>query len=151
MRDVSGIFGKRLVSDQPIKMYFGSPGSDNIVTLPAGKPSPVIDSYLQSGFFQVKGTENGYFYIKDENVEIVDPDAKDQSSIFQKTGYFFADLWNFNASKAVKQSGYLSDGFKESISNVKLSGFELSKQLRYILIGAGVLVFLLIIKDLIKS
>lgn len=156
MVDVKEIYNKRLKSDRALVMFERFPGSDSKRTLPAGKPSPRIKSFIRrgsTGYYQLNDKdpasgEAKNLYVKQaEDVEIVDPSAPDDSGI--GSGLFSGVFdWVGNTTRAgTKYAGFVGEGFKESVSGVKV-GFEfLSKELRMLaMLIALILGFWLLIK-----
>lgn len=139
-RNVAEIIGKRVQSEKPLVMYRRYPNSEYSDTLPAGKPSPVISSYLMNGFFAVQDPgQDEPRYIKDgQHVEIVSPDAADRSGWFSSITAGAADLFSNAATGVSKQSGFLADGFQESVSDFKADFFDIAgavKPVLYLLIA----------------
>lgn len=149
--DIEKIYGKRLKSDRPIKMFYRFPDSDTIQTLPVGKPSPVINSYLLSGFFEVVGDSTGNYYIKDSpDLLLVDENEPDESSFFEDVTFSLSDFWNSNSKKVSKYSGFLNEGFKDSVSDLKVDAFKLSKELKFWAVVIGSVFLISTIKNIVK-
>lgn len=151
MRSFKDIYQKRIRAEKDLRMHYGSPDSRQYITLPAGDVSPLITSYLMNGWFQLEGDESGSYYIKDqEGLRLVSEDAESESNIFTRVGYRIADYWNYQKDFNVRKSEYLSEGLKESISDIGLSGSDLAKNLRYVLIGLAFLAVLLSINQITR-
>ena len=150
MRDIKQIFGKRLKAGFPVTMYRRFPNSKQIETLPPGKPSPLIDSYTKSGYFQLEnGQEN--LYVKDaEGIEVVPPNVPDDSVFFDSIIAGVSDWFGNTGRQLSKQAGFLQDGFKESISGVKTDFFNFSGALAPIIWGLVALFSLYLISKLTK-
>lgn len=149
MPDITEIYGKRLKSAAPKKIFVGFPGSDVIETLPAGKPSAKIDSYInrpEGGFYQLEGTPNKY--LKDTPAVKVVPEAAPDESAFLSglTGSVF-DFWNNTATTAGKQAGFLSEGFDKATADLTADFESFSDQIKPVLYLVIAVVLLLIIKD----
>lgn len=148
----SDFFGKKIRSKNDVKMHVGSPGSGEVKTLPAGKPSPKIDSYIkQKGarWYQLKPkAKDVHYYVKfSDNFDIVPPNAKDKSSYF---GSLFNQAKDFieNTGETVqKNAGFLGSGFKKSVSNIGGDLWNIGKGLKKGLFAiGGILVLIIIIK-----
>lgn len=152
MRDVVSIYGKSIKSDSDIVMYVGFPGSGEIQSLPAGRPSTRITSYLPSGYFQLDGSQIGYekdLYIKDnEDIEIVDPGAIDESTYYSRLNNAIFTTW-FNTSGTIQKNlGFLGQGARESFSKLKIDTFDFGRYLNRILILLSIFLVLWIINKL---
>lgn len=144
--NVAEIIGKRLKSGNDVTMFYRFPGSQVTKTLPAGKPSPLITSYLASGYYQLDGVASNSYYVKDSNqVKVVDDNADDDSGLFSSVSSGFFDLVENTSKKAVKNAGFVSDGFKESISGLNIAALDFGKDLKKIVTAGAVAVTLIII------
>lgn len=147
MRNVSEIIGSRARSDKAVTIYRRYPNSEFSDTLPPGKPSPVITSYLASGFIAVQGEgdqEPGY--IRDgDHIEIVPKDTPDRSGWFSSITAGAADLFSNAATGISKQSGFLADGFQESVSDFKTDFFDIAGAVKPVLYLLVALVGLILI------
>lgn len=150
---ITDIYGKRIKAARPLKMSVSFPGSGNVVSIPAGQPSPLIDSIIPRGeksFIQVmKNGVPGYIEYADD-LEFVGADAADDSGIFESIGYNVSDWFNNTLTDGRRYSGYVSDGLQESISGLKVDAFSLSKELKFWAILVAVIVILSTLKNLIK-
>ena len=148
-------FGKRIRADEGITMYHRFPNSPDVRTLPAGKPSPKIKSYIlpDGGYYAVEGNKEGDFYIKDsDKLEIVPDDAPDESGILSSAFYSVSD-WFSNTDRDIGgQFYYLRKGFKKSVDDVAEfvpdSVGDLKKIVLWIAIPIGGILLLLIINNL---
>ena len=144
-------YGKRLKSTRDLTMFVGYPGSDTIKTLPAGKPSPVVDSAIMNNgyrYFQLKPADkNSYnLWLKDTmDLKAVPANAKDESSIFNSWWSWAGDTAENTINAAEKRAGFISDAFGKSVSDLGGGIVGFSGNVRtIILIGASVLVLALI-------
>lgn len=130
-------FGKKIKSDRDEIIYVGFPGSDITRTLPAGKPSPVIDSFIRGRFYQFNdGTENTYIE-KSEGQEVVEPDAPDDSTPGAGVVAGVTDVFRNTFTGVSKYAGFLGQGFTESVGSVGFGLEKLGEDLKkVILVGA---------------
>lgn len=151
MRDINKILGKKLQSESDIKMFGRFPDSDIEKTLPPGALSPPISSYTAAGWFQLEGSETANWYVKDsDKINVVDPDTDSSASIFDWVGYRAADLWNNTWRENAKTGTRYKEALEESIKDVKISGFEMAKNLRYVLLLVVAIMLLTTLRDLFK-
>lgn len=149
MRDIQQILGKRVVVSESQPMYERYPGSDSIRVLPVGQPSPRIESYLPSGYFQLEGSEGvEQYYLKDgDRVSIVDDNTPDDSTLFERVNSAFTNLIYNNSKKIQNQAGYLSDGVRETFDEAFTVSIDLGKYLQQtLIIIAGILLLWIISK-----
>lgn len=149
MRDFKSVFKKSVKSDKRQTLFVGHPGSDTVRVLPAGQPSPPIKGILKSGHLALKNP-NGEkdLYIKDrpEQLEIVEPGAKDDSSLFGRVESSLATLTTNWGTDTLKKARFLSDGFQESVKELKVDAFSLGETIWKIslVLGAVLLIILLL-------
>lgn len=109
-------FGKRIKSKKDLVMFHRFPDSPDRKILSAGKPSPIVESFLPTGFIVVKGDSKGEYFIKNSSeIEVVEPDAKDTSKFFDNI--FDAGKGFFSNKKrdVEAKAGFLKDGFEKTI------------------------------------
>lgn len=152
MRDIKEIYGKEVKADKDQIMFIGYPGSSEIQTLPAGRPSPTINSYLPSGYFVLNGSDIGYdkdLYLYDsDSVKVVDRGTKDESSYYSRLNNALFSTW-FNTSATVeKNMGFLAEGARKSFTDLKMSSFDIAKYANRIIILLIVFLILWIINKL---
>lgn len=146
MRDIKKIYGKRVKSAEAVKMRVGHPESNQVETLPPGKPSGKINSYIRGEYFEItppSGKKN--LYIKDgSHIEIVEPDAKDESFIGAGLISGALDLVGNKTERAGKWAGWIGDATKKEITdlgdNFSLFGKDLQKIVLALTVAVGVVI-----------
>lgn len=147
MRDIMQIMGKRLVSKRDMVAFHDYPESEQVTLIPAGQPSGKIDSYLQTGYFQIINTErpNQNQYILDsEHIQVVDENHSDESSLFSRLQSAYAGWWYNTNEQIDKRQDHLKEGFEgglsKSIRDLTTFSIDLGKNAMQALLVVGVLV-----------
>lgn len=120
--------GKRVKSSENETVFRGSPGSDDRYTLPAGKPSGLITSYIQREsenglvtYFQVDETD----YIKKTDLtKIVDSDSSDDSGFVSGAFLGVSDLFSGAATSISKNAGFIKEGFIQTTDRSLFEMFD---------------------------
>lgn len=116
-------FGKRIKSDVNEIMFLRFPGSSETETLPAGRPSGKIDSWIQKdgkGYFVTEYTDEKNAYIEDnDRLKIVDENAEDESSFFNSTFSGISDFIGNSSRTVEKNAGFISTGFEDATGQLK--------------------------------
>ena len=144
-------FGKRLKSGQSETMFYNYPGSDDTETLPAGKPSPKVDSYVLDGnYFAL--TKNGKnLYIKDtDRLQVVPEYAEDESGFFSGLFYDATDFFTNTGKDIASPLKHLRVGFNETIKDAKkIFPFDNLKELiLWVAVPVAVILFLMLANNL---
>ena len=142
--------GSRLKSDDPIIMFRRFPQSDRTNTIPPGQPTPVIDSFLANGYYQLKRPdENVNWYVKKtDDLQVVPEDAEDESGIFDTVSYWFTDAFNVIQNRNAKATEHLTAGAKKSVEDLKDSFLTIGGGIRgtiFAILGVVVVVFLIML------
>lgn len=150
MPEIEKIIGRRLKSATEQTMFVGFPNSDVIETLPAGKPSPIITSYLSrndGNWYQLEADPK-HRYIRDSDaVKVVPESAADESAALSGVTAGLFDWWNNTGTSVAKKSGFLAEGFDKATSDLTKDFKSFSDTIKPILyLLTGVLVLLLILK-----
>jgi predicted RNA binding protein YcfA (HicA-like mRNA interferase family) len=147
-------FGKRLKSGQSETMFYNYPGSNDTETLPAGKPSPIIESYVleKGGFYALskKGSPKN-IYLKDtDRLQVVPEDAKDESGFFSGLFYDATDFFTNTGKDVASPFKYLKVGFNETIKDAKkIFPFDNLKELiLWVAVPVAVILFLMLANNL---
>lgn len=147
------IFGRSVKSKKDAIMYHGFPASDEITILPAGRPSPEINSYLPSGYFELKGgpigVDRNVYLMDSDSVEIVDHGSPDDSSYYGRLSGAVYSFFENTKNEVEDQQTFLSKGFKQSVDDLKYNAFDLGSYLYQVLIVVLIIAVLWFLSKLI--
>lgn len=111
--------GKKIKSGQPVKMYHRFPGSEDVQTLPPGKPSPKITGYTPKEYYVVKGNQQGDYYIRNEDhLQIVDRSSPDESGWLDSITTNITDFVGNTAKDIERNTGYVQEGWTKTIDDL---------------------------------
>jgi hypothetical protein len=116
-------YGKKIKSSRNEVLFIGFPGSDEVQTLPAGRPSLPVDSFIQGEFYSFVDAENNrnlYLRKNEDFQEIVEPGAEDESGVFSAF-LPVADYFRNTGNSIQKNAGFISDGFQKSVSDLGMN------------------------------
>lgn len=140
--------GKRIKSPVDEVQRIGFPKSDKVQTLPAGKPSEKITSYIVNdgqGWYQVSDQK----YIRESNrLQFVDDSAEDESGFLSGAIFAVSDWLSNTGRNAEKKAGFLKEGFNDSISDVGTGFSAINNAIKPILILVVIIVGIGLFRDL---
>lgn len=148
--NIAELIDKKVKAQADIEQHVKFPGSGIIKTLPKGKVSGLINSYLPSGYFEINqpGKNAPNLYIKDTpNVVVVGTlEEDDFNPIGTLTGFIKDVAIRFsNTKKRIEKN--TSVGVDQAFSDITKFGSLLGKELKTIaLVVVGLLIVLITIK-----
>lgn len=168
MRNVADIHGLHLMAEFTMIGHVNSPGSGIEFTIPPNKLSHVIDSYINrpDGDYFVLEREKeikwkyGFpvpdesvenIYVKDvEGIRVVD-DQEPEDGTFLETAFARVLDAAGNAGRdAKKKAGFLSEGFRESVRDLKITGLSFSGELKNVIYAITGLLAVVVIISIIN-
>lgn len=149
-------FGKRLKSEMDRIMFERFPGSRVTKVLPAGRPSPPVDSYItDGGYYQLidPEVEGPNLYLKDtDDLQVVDADAEDESSTLGRAGAWLSTKLGNTAREINAQAGFLESGIDDTFSGIGAGILNFGGNLKWIAILAiPAIIIILVLVLLITS
>jgi len=148
---IENVIGKRVKSPADETIFLRFPYSEKTETLPAGKPSGKITSFIinkGNGFYQIE--DKNYIQDKDR-LNLVDDTAEDESGFLTGAFYAISDWLRNTGTEAEKQAGFIGEGFKKSVGEVKTGFFNINSAVKPILILLIILYGLSIVKPIITK
>lgn len=134
-------------------MYNRYPLSEYITTLPPRKPSPVVDSIISNNGIDYYALREGNetFYLQvDSDLKVVDSDHEDESNFLSSVFVGARDRLGNTTTSIKKYSGFLKEGFKESVSDLKVDAFDFSKDVRKLILALVAVLGIVIIFKIVK-
>jgi len=126
--------GKRLRSPRPLKMEKNFPGSGIISTLPGGKTSEPVTSFLKTGYFQIERNGMNWYVKNADDIELTN-DESDDSGFFESAILKTSDWLQNSKNEVTNNLGHLNAGFQKSVGELSTDFSFFSNNLMKIGIG----------------